>query len=105
MQSVTDDIGVGCDIHFVQNARTICTYRSYAQVKFFGNLPNRLSGRDHSENFELAAGKSFVNALELRAMLTGVRGAAPKDLRRRYPMELAPFSPAYAEQQCLFSAA
>jgi uncharacterized protein YecE (DUF72 family) len=52
-----------------------------------------------------AAGKSFVNALELRAMLTGVRGGAPKDLRRRYPMELAPFSPAYAEQQCLFSAA
>lgn len=52
-----------------------------------------------------AAGKSFVNALELRAMLTGVRGQAPKDLRRRYPMELAPFNPAYAEQQCLFSAA
>ncbi len=52
-----------------------------------------------------AAGKSFVNALELRAMLTGARGSAPKDLRRRYPMELASFSPAYAEQECLFSAA
>ena len=52
-----------------------------------------------------AAGKSFVNALQLSAMMTGVRGAAPRELRRRYPMELAPFDPAYAEQQCLFSAA
>jgi uncharacterized protein YecE (DUF72 family) len=52
-----------------------------------------------------AAGKSFVNALQLGAMMTGVRGSAPKELRRRYPMELAPFDPAYAEQQCLFSAA
>src|SRR5579863_8098653 len=52
-----------------------------------------------------AAGKSFVNALQLGAMMTGVRGSAPKELRRRYPVELAPFDPAYAEQQCLFSAA
>jgi uncharacterized protein YecE (DUF72 family) len=52
-----------------------------------------------------AAGKSVVNALELRSMMTGVRGSAPRDLRRRYPVELAPFNPAYAEQQCLFSAA
>jgi len=52
-----------------------------------------------------AGGKSFVNALQLRAEMTGVRGAAPRDLRRKYPVELAPFDPAYAEQQCLFSAA
>ena len=52
-----------------------------------------------------AGGKSFVNALQLRAVLTGVRGSAPKDLRRRYPVALAQYSPAYAEQQCLFPAA
>jgi uncharacterized protein YecE (DUF72 family) len=52
-----------------------------------------------------AGGKSFVNALQFRAQMTGVRGSAPRDLRRRYPVELAEFSPAYAEQQCLFSAA
>lgn len=51
------------------------------------------------------AGKSFVNALQLRASMSGLRGAAPKDLRRKYPVELAPFGPSYAEQQCLFSAA
>ena len=52
-----------------------------------------------------AGGKSFVNALQLRALMTGVLGAAPKDLRRRYPVELAPFGPAGVEQQCLFPAA
>src|SRR5579863_7136 len=52
-----------------------------------------------------AAGKSFVNALQLRAALTGVRGSAPRDLRRKYPVELSPFDPGYAEQQLLFSAA
>lgn len=52
-----------------------------------------------------AGGKSFVNALQLRAEMTGVRGSAPRDLRRKYPVELAPFDPAYAEQQLLFSAA
>ncbi|MBV8842207.1 MAG: DUF72 domain-containing protein [Bryobacterales bacterium] len=52
-----------------------------------------------------AGGKSFVNALQLRALVTGVRGSAPKDLRRRYPVELSEFGPAYAEQQCLFPAA
>jgi uncharacterized protein YecE (DUF72 family) len=52
-----------------------------------------------------AAGKSFVNALELRSAMTGVRGSAPRDLRRKYPVQLAPFDPAYAEQQLLFSAA
>ena len=52
-----------------------------------------------------AGGKSFVNALQLRAEMTGVRGAAPRELRRKYPVELSPFDPAYAEQQCLFPAA
>jgi uncharacterized protein YecE (DUF72 family) len=52
-----------------------------------------------------AGGKSFVNALQLRAEMTGARGSAPRELRRKYPVELAPFDPAYAEQQCLFSAA
>ena len=52
-----------------------------------------------------AAAKSVVNALQLQAMLTGVQPAAPKDLRRRYPMELQGFGPHYAEQQCLFPAA
>jgi uncharacterized protein YecE (DUF72 family) len=52
-----------------------------------------------------AGGKSFVNALQLRSTMTGVRGAAPRDLRRRFPVELSPFDPAYAEQQLLFSAA
>lgn len=52
-----------------------------------------------------AAGKSVVNALQLQAMISGVRPAAPKDLRRRYPVELEKFAPQYAEQQSLFSAA
>jgi uncharacterized protein YecE (DUF72 family) len=52
-----------------------------------------------------AAGKSFVNALQLKAMVTGVRQSAPRDLRRRYPMELETFGPRRAEQQCLFDAA
>jgi uncharacterized protein YecE (DUF72 family) len=52
-----------------------------------------------------AAGKSFVNALQLQAMISGVRSAAPKELRRRYPVELQDFGPNYAEQQCLFTAA
>jgi uncharacterized protein YecE (DUF72 family) len=51
-----------------------------------------------------AAGKSVVNALQLKAMVSGVRSAAPRELRRRYPMELEKFTPQYAEQQSLFSA-
>jgi uncharacterized protein YecE (DUF72 family) len=47
-------------------------------------------------------GKSLVNALQLRAQLTGVRGIAPKELRRRYPVELERFGPHSAEQQWLF---
>jgi uncharacterized protein YecE (DUF72 family) len=52
-----------------------------------------------------AAAKSVVNALQLRAMISGQYSAAPKELRRRYPVELEHFSPQRAEQQCLFSAA
>ena len=52
-----------------------------------------------------AAGKSFVNALQLKAMILGVHNPAPKELRRRYPMELEKFGPGYAEQQRLFPAA
>jgi len=46
-----------------------------------------------------------VNALQTRALIRGVKGKAPKELRRRYPVELEHFGPQYAEQQCLFSAA
>ena len=52
-----------------------------------------------------AAGKSFVNALQTRALIRGVKGKAPKELRRRYPVELEHFGPQYAEQQSLFTAA
>ncbi len=52
-----------------------------------------------------AGAKSFVNALQLQAMVSGARSAAPKELRRRYPVELEHFGPHYAEQQCLFTAA
>jgi uncharacterized protein YecE (DUF72 family) len=48
--------------------------------------------------------KSFVNALQVQAMLKGVRGAAPKELRRRYPVQLEHFGPRGAEQQWLFPA-
>jgi uncharacterized protein YecE (DUF72 family) len=51
-----------------------------------------------------AAGKSVVNALQLQAMISGVRVPAPNELRRRYPVELEPFGPQSA-QQSLFSAA
>jgi uncharacterized protein YecE (DUF72 family) len=51
-----------------------------------------------------AAGKSFVNALETQAMLKGIHGAAPKELRRRYPVELERFGPRGAGQQWLFPA-
>lgn len=48
--------------------------------------------------------KSIVNALQLQAMLTGVRAPAPRELRRRYPMELEMFGPRHASQQTLFAA-
>jgi uncharacterized protein YecE (DUF72 family) len=52
-----------------------------------------------------AQGKSVVNALQLQSMMGGTRGMAPKELRRKFPMELERFNPAYSEQQSLFSAA
>ena len=52
-----------------------------------------------------AAGKSVVNALQLESILNGHPAAAPKELRRRFPMELERFGPRHFEQQCLFDAA
>ena len=52
-----------------------------------------------------AQGKSVVNALQLKSMMGGERATAPKELRRKFPMELEQFSPGYTEQQSLFSAA
>lgn len=52
-----------------------------------------------------AAGKSFVNALQTRALIQGTHGNAPKELRRHYPVELEHFGPQHAEQQSLFTAA
>lgn len=51
-----------------------------------------------------AAGKSVVNALQMQS-LVGVRAAAPRELRRKYPMQLESFGGVRFEQQCLFSAA
>lgn len=55
-----------------------------------------------------AGAKSVVNALQLQAAISGVRAPAPRELRRRYPLELEQFSPQSlqgAEQQYLFPAA
>ncbi len=52
-----------------------------------------------------AQAKSIVNALQLQRMMGGSRAMAPKELRRKFPMELEQFSSGYAEQQDLFSAA
>lgn len=52
-----------------------------------------------------AAGKSVVNALQMRALIRGVKGKAPKELRRRYPVELEHFGSQHTEQQSLFTAA
>ena len=51
-----------------------------------------------------AAGKSYVNALQTRALLTGEYAVAPLSLRRKYPMELEDFAPRFAQQE-LFAAA
>jgi uncharacterized protein YecE (DUF72 family) len=51
-----------------------------------------------------AAAKSVVNALEMKAALTGVRGKAPSGLRRRFPVELEAFG-GESLQQRLFPAA
>jgi uncharacterized protein YecE (DUF72 family) len=52
-----------------------------------------------------AAGKSVVNALQMQSLVHGRVAAAPRELRRRFPMQLEGFGPAPIEQQCLFSAA
>jgi uncharacterized protein YecE (DUF72 family) len=52
-----------------------------------------------------AAGKSMVNALQLEAMMLESRVGAPKELRRRFPMELERLTARHAEQQYLFPAA
>ncbi len=49
-----------------------------------------------------ARGCSVVNALQLQAMLTGERPAAPAGLVRRYPVELADFRGEGPMQQWLF---
>jgi uncharacterized protein YecE (DUF72 family) len=51
-----------------------------------------------------AGAKSVVNALELKASMTGSHVVAPRELRRRYPVELQQFGPE-SQQQCLFPAA
>lgn len=52
-----------------------------------------------------AGGKSVVNALQMQALTTGHTVAAPKELRRRFPMELEHFGSKHYEQQTLFPAA
>jgi uncharacterized protein YecE (DUF72 family) len=52
-----------------------------------------------------AGAKSVVNALQLRARISGERPVASRELRRRYPVELHEFGPSYAEQQSLFQPA
>ena len=52
-----------------------------------------------------ASAKSVVNALELQAMMKGVHTTAPRELRRRFPVELEKFGRQSAEQQLLFTAA
>ena len=52
-----------------------------------------------------ASAKSVVNALELQAMMKGIRTTAPRELRRKFPVELEKFGRQSAEQQLLFTAA
>ncbi|HLH38550.1 MAG TPA: DUF72 domain-containing protein [Bryobacteraceae bacterium] len=67
------------------------------------------TGRYADEMFVIfsndASAKSIVNALQLQAMMAGVRAPAPIELRRRYPLELECFGARRAEQQSLFTAA
>jgi uncharacterized protein YecE (DUF72 family) len=51
-----------------------------------------------------AAGKSFVNSLQLKEMLGSRRTPAPLELRRKYPVQLERMGPQQA-QQWLFPAA
>jgi hypothetical protein len=43
--------------------------------------------------------------LQLQSLLNGQQVAVPKELRRRFPMELERFGSREFEQQCLFDAA
>lgn len=52
-----------------------------------------------------AGGKSVVNALQMQSLVHGRMPAAPKELRRRFPVELERFTSPHYEQQCLFPAA
>jgi uncharacterized protein YecE (DUF72 family) len=53
-----------------------------------------------------ASAKSVVNALELQSMMKDVRPVAPRELRRKFPVELERFGRQSAEQQeLLFTAA
>jgi uncharacterized protein YecE (DUF72 family) len=52
-----------------------------------------------------AGGKSVVNALQMQALTAGHTVSAPKELRRRFPMELERFGGKHYEQQTLFPAA
>ena len=52
-----------------------------------------------------AGGKSIVNALQFQALVSGHTAPAPRELRRRFPMELQRFGGRQYEQQLLFSAA
>jgi len=52
-----------------------------------------------------AGGKSVVNALQMQSLVHGRVAAAPKELRRRYPVQLERFGPQRYEQQYLFPAA
>lgn len=52
-----------------------------------------------------AGARSVVNALQMQERISGVRAPAPRELRRRYPVELEHFGPQRAEQQFLFPAA
>jgi uncharacterized protein YecE (DUF72 family) len=51
-----------------------------------------------------AAGKSFVNALQMKELMGSRRTPAPLDLRRKYPVALEHYGPRGA-QQSLFEAA
>lgn len=53
-----------------------------------------------------AQAKSVVNALQMRDLLGQSKSSAPRELRRKYPVELQGFGPrAAGEQQWLFPAA
>ena len=54
---------------------------------------------------EIAFGQREHIHLHLREVVDVVSRTAPKELRRKFPMELEQFGSGYTEQQSLFSAA